>query len=665
MEKEIQRQVHLDFHTSEFIENIGEKFNGEEFAKTLNEAHINSVTTFGRCHHGWLYYPSKKHPHLIHPHLQNKNLLIEQIDSCHKLGIKVPIYTTVQWDGRIMREFPQWLSIDENGDYINTQNIPEPHFYNTICLNSPYRQFFKEHILDIIETLGKERVDGFFLDILFKVDCNCDICIENMLKLNMNIKNKDERLIYSSIMLDEFRREISALIKQEVPKATIFFNSSHVGPNFKKALDVYSHLELESLPSGGWGYDHFPGTVRYARNLGKDIFGMTGKFHTYWGDFHSFKNKEALEFECFNMLTLGAGCSIGDQLHPNGKLSKGTYDLIGEVYGQVKRKEKYCVNGKPLTEIALLTPEEFYKPNEGGLSPSLIGAMRMLQEMAYQFDIIDSSMDFSKYKLLILPDMIFYNLDLYNKLKNYMNQGGKIISSYLSMIDKTNNNNLFSLKYLGDSPFERNFILPNDILGKNLPKEEHVMYLRGIHMENINDSIILNTIEPYFDRKGELFCSHQHAPSSGKIGYPGAIKGDNYIYFSHSIFNIYRKNGAKWCKEIIKDSIELLLPKKLLSHNGPNSLITSLNIQENTSRILLHLLNYSVEKPSQDIYTIQDKVTLQNISFNLNLNKNITSIFKESTQEEISFIDKDDNSLDFILDTLSGHEIIIINYNEK
>lgn len=664
MKKEIQRQVHLDFHTSEFIQDIAADFNPEEFAQTLKNASINSVTLFARCHHGWLYYPSKKHPHLIHPHLKNKNFLIEQIDACHRAGIKAPIYTTVQWDGRIMRENPEWLSLDENGEFIDTQRVPKPHFYHTICLNSEYRQFFKDHIADIVDSLGQERIDGFFLDILFKVDCNCDKCKEKMKNLNMNIEDKEERMAYSSLMLDEFRREMAAYIEALVPGKRIFFNSSHVGPNFKKALDVYSHLELESLPSGGWGYDHFPATVRYARNLGKEIFGMTGKFHTYWGDFHSFKNLDALEFECFNMLTLGAGCSIGDQLHPKGKLSPSSYQLIGKVYEQVKRKEEFCVDINPLSEIALLTPEEFYTSKESGLSPGLIGAMRMLQEMAYQFEIIDSSMDFSKFKIIVLPDKIKFNSNLKNKLKTYMENGGAVIGSYLSMIDTTNEDNLFSLKYLGEGKFDRDFILPNEKIGKSLPKEEHVMYLKGLEIESLKDEVILESVKPYFNRENNFFCSHQHAPSSGLKGSPGAIMGKNYIYFSHPIFTIYRKNGARWCKEIFRDALNIFLGEKLLEHNGPSTLITGVNEQKNKNRIVVHLLNYLVEKPSQDIYTIENKIKLYDLNLKLTIpNKKIISVMEENTRKEIPFI-QNENTVQVNIDSLEGHHMVIFTYEK-
>ena len=43
------RQVHLDFHTSEYIPAVAENFSAEEFAQTIADAHINSVTVFARC----------------------------------------------------------------------------------------------------------------------------------------------------------------------------------------------------------------------------------------------------------------------------------------------------------------------------------------------------------------------------------------------------------------------------------------------------------------------------------------------------------------------------------------------------------------------------------------------------------------------------------------
>ena len=41
------RQVHLDFHTSELIEDIASQFDPTEFAQTLKKSYVDSVTVFG------------------------------------------------------------------------------------------------------------------------------------------------------------------------------------------------------------------------------------------------------------------------------------------------------------------------------------------------------------------------------------------------------------------------------------------------------------------------------------------------------------------------------------------------------------------------------------------------------------------------------------------
>lgn len=660
------RQVHLDFHTSEYIPNVAVDFDPDEFANTLKDAHVNSITCFARCHHGYLYYPSKAWPEMIHPGLTKKDLLLQQIEACHRVGIKAPIYTTVQWDGHVARNHPEWLAVDEEGKYINSQNVEEPHFYYTICLNSGYRQYFKDHLQDIIDVVGVDNIDGIFMDILFKVDCNCPKCVEKMTKSGFNPKEKTDRISYSLEMLHEFKTEITEFISKRVPDASIFYNSSHVGPSLIDSLNEYSHLELESLPSGGWGYMHFPTTVRYARNLDKEILGMTGKFHTYWGDFHSLKNKAALEFECFQMLALNAGCSIGDQLDPRGRLSEGAYDLIGHVYEQVEEKEPYCIGAEALTEIGVMTPEEYYTPKDHdlGLPPSLVGTVRMLQELSYQFDIIDSNTDLQKYKLIILPDDIDYSSKLEETLKEYMSKGGKVIGSYHSCLDTENgSSDLYGVSYVKESPYYRDFILPNDMIGKDLFQEEYVMYLRGAEVVSKDSTVLMNTIKPYFNREGKKFCSHQHTPSSGEIGRPAVTRKDNIIYFSHPIFKIYRQYSPIWCRIIVNDAIKLLLENKYIEHNGPSTVLTTINRQNNENRDILHVLHYIAEKRAENLYTIEDIIPLSNISFRIYIgDKNVKDIYNISDKVSMTYVEAD-GYITFTADRIEGHEMFCIEYD--
>ena len=176
------------------------------------------------------------------------------------------------------------------------------------------------------------ELDGLFFDIVGIRPCLCSVCRKKMAEEGYNpCDDKDVRL-FAKKSVDKFKADMTALVRKYSPDCTIFYNAGHIGPCTKESKDSYTHFELESLPSGSWGYLHFPMTARYARNFGVDCMGMTGKFHTEWADFHSLKNQAALEFECFRMLSLGFATSVGDQLEPFGRLNCATYKLIGNVF---------------------------------------------------------------------------------------------------------------------------------------------------------------------------------------------------------------------------------------------------------------------------------------------------------------------------------------------
>ena len=61
------RQIHLDFHNSEHVGEIGADFDPGEFAECLARAAVDHVNLFAKCHHSWSYYPTtigRVHPGL-------------------------------------------------------------------------------------------------------------------------------------------------------------------------------------------------------------------------------------------------------------------------------------------------------------------------------------------------------------------------------------------------------------------------------------------------------------------------------------------------------------------------------------------------------------------------------------------------------------------------
>ena len=661
------RQIHLDYHTSPHIEGIGKDFNPGEFAATLKKARVNSITCFARCHHGMLYYDSKKFPERVHPHLANKNLLKEQIEVCHQNDIRVPIYITVQWDHYTAEEHPEWLVRDENGypHAMGRNRLFDAGFYNFLCVNTPYRDFLKEQTLEVLETF---ETDGIFFDIVKPVECVCKYCRRDMMKQGLDPTNQEDRQKFAQQTINEFKEEMTAFVREYNKDCLIFYNAGHMGPKDRSAKDAYTHFELESLPSGHWGYLHFPMTMLYARNLGHDCMSHTGKFHTMWGDFHSFKNQAALEFECFRMLALNSKCLIGDQLDPNGRISKPVYDLVGSVYSQVERKEPWCQGAVGLTDIGVLTSEEFSLADSRNLPDDMMGVTRMLLELAQQFDILDSKSDFSKYKVLILPDRITVDSTLAEKLDAYLANGGKLIATYKSGLDP--NLSEFSLKSLGvklkgEAPYSPDFLVPVGEIGRGLPETEHVMYMKGLEVEAENGTEVLSqTLIPYFNRTWEHFCSHKHTPSSGVAGYPGIVKKGNAIYFMHPIFSQYNQNAPRWCKQLFLNALELLLPDPLVKHDGPSTVMVTLNEQKQENRQVLHLLHYIPERRSKEIDIIEDVIPLYNIKVSVKVPQPVRSIVCAPEGIQLDFDLKEDR-VEFVVPKIDGHQMIALDFFEK
>jgi hypothetical protein len=675
------RQIHLDFHTSEHIAGVGSAFDPDEFAATLEKARVNSVTCFGRCHHGWIYFDTQAFPERRHPHL-TRNLLKEQIEACHARDIRVPIYLTVQWDYYTATEHPEWLVVDEQGCPVGTPPY-EAGFYRKLCVNSPYVDWLKAHVEEVLQTLP---TDGIFFDIVQPQDCSCKYCRAQMEAQGVEPSDAQARRQFGLQSINRFKREMTAFVRQFNQECSIFYNAGHVGTRHRAVVNAYTHFELESLPSGGWGYLHFPMAMRYARNLGIDCMGMTGKFHTSWGDFHSFKNEPALQFECFQMLALGAKCSIGDQLHPSGWIGPHVYGLIGSVYAEVERKEPWCRGATPVTEIGVFTPEEFtYGTDRLSLPPALMGITRMLEEGAHQFEVIDSASDLSPYQVVVLPDDIPVSDELAAKIEAYVDGGGAVIASFESGLDAQKH--AFTLKALGvevagEGPRDLNgewvrgrhfaqhdyveYVLPKGPIGKGLPETELAMYMRGMDVKaEPGSKVLVSKVMPYFDRTYEHFCSHRQTPSSGEPGGPAVVKKGRVIYFAHPIFRQYHQNVPRWCKTLFLNALDMLLPEPLVRHNGPTTMRVTVNAQaagpEGPDRWVVHLLHYIPERRSQDIDVIEDVIPLYDVKVSIRVGKKVGRVACVPGGDALHFEQKGDR-VEFVVPRIEGHQMVELDW---
>jgi hypothetical protein len=620
------RQVHLDFHTSPHIPQIGLDFDAKEFARTLQEARVNSISVFAKCHHGYSYYPTKIGT--PHPHLE-RDLLGEMVSACHDAGIRVQAYTTVVWDELAWATHPEWRQVFPNGE-IGGRGGPLKPGWKNLCQNTGYGDYV---IAQIEEVLDLYPVAGFFIDIVRYIGgpCVCTTCLEQMQAEGVNPEDSDAVYRFSLDAERRFMRKTTRAIQAKKPDAAMFYNSRlriewDEALTNRPELEDFTHLEIESLPGGFWGYSHFPLYVRYFQTYNRPLIGMTGRFHTTWGDFGGLRNRAALEFECFQSLAHGAGCSIGDQLHPRGRLDPAVYQRIGEVYAAVESREPWVHNTQALPDVGVLTVNG--APGKTGSSLhrasdamplSDLGALYALEQEKVQFQVLDAAADLSPYRVVVLPDQVAVDAPLAEKLRAYLKSGGKLLVTDRSGLDGDDFvlAEEMGVHYAGPAPFTPDYLLLEDELAEGIEPMAHSCEQQGSRVTaQANTRVLARSGASYFNRTWDHFCSHQYAPFNEDSGDPVIVENGSVIYIARPLFKDYAVSGKKVHRQVIAACLKRLLPKpRVGANNLPSTAIATVRQQEQD--LIVHLLHYVHQRRGQGLDIIEDVLSLHDVEISI------------------------------------------------
>lgn len=641
----LKRQIHLDFHCSEYIENIGESFDKKVFQKYLIEAKVTSINLFAKCHHSWSYYPTKIGR--IHPNLKF-DLLGAQIAACKEIGIKTFIYFTVGWSSNDAEDHPEWCVKNKDGSFIvhgalseeeqkqKTQKLP--HFYwKFMCLNTAYHDLIHSQIKELCDTYS---VDGFWFDI-YQVHrlCYCEKCKKSMISLGLDMGDLATVEAFNASQVKRHCSTLSTLIHEKIPKAEVFFNGTTAidsGANFRHRMYENNTIQdLEDLPTTWGGYDKLPMQAKFFLNAGFPITAMSGKFHTDWGEFGGFKHPDALKYEAAAMIASGANCNFGDQLHPNGIIDSSTYENIAYAYNYAEQVEAYGIGGKPISKLALW--RSFDQESDEGLS-------KILLENQIDFDVANFSKDFSEYSVLIFPSKTLLSSEEIHKVKSFIKSGGSVITLAKSLLNFTEDkvSEEFGVAYLSDSSFDCDYTLIKDTLYPIFVKTPFLNYDAAIQVKPISEVEVLADIyEPYFNRTSEHYCSHQKTPfKDTKAQHPAIVKKDKCIFIAHELDAMYHKHGARIHRDLFKNCLDLIYKNPIIEVDLPSAARINLLHQANEKRYVLHVL-YSTPIRRGITSVIEDSVPLENITIAFQFPKEIKSVSLIPDKQELDILQND------------------------
>jgi len=536
---------------------------------------------------------------------------------------------------------------------------------------SPYLDDLCRQVDEVMELFPDG--DGIFIDISFALISLSPWVQTRMEAEGLDWTNPDDRVVFTEQVQIEFFERVSGTVRKVDPDRPLFFNFGHVRRGRRDILKYFSHLEIESLPTAFWGYEHFPVSARYVEPLGIPFLGMTGKFHHLWGEVGGYKKPEALVYECGAMLAQGARCSIGDHLHPTGTMDKSSYAIVGAAYAHVRACEPWAVASENVAEIGVISAEAASRPRLAGIpghhEDADEGVVRLLLEGKFTFDLLDLDSDLAGYRLLILPDTIAVSSKLKAKIRAFVREGGRVLLTGLSGIDP-DEGFVFDVgaKWAGPSPYRKgDYLLPIQSLRADFVDDPLFMYVVAERIKAKKGASLGDTYDPYFDRAPQHFSGHINTPNQpDPSGFDAGAESGGFVYMAHLLFIAYKRVGAVAMLEVIEKVVEHALGRKrTIVTSLPRAGRATLRHQPGEKRYVLHLLHATPALRgsinNDNVQPIQDLATLTNIDVSVTVRGKAKAVRLVPEGKGLKFQQKA-GRVSFTVPELTGHRVVEIAY---
>ncbi|RIH66953.1 hypothetical protein D1164_00535 [Mariniphaga sediminis] len=594
-----------DNHTMPAIPDVGKNFDVEAFTDRIKDCGVDYLTFHARCNLGMAYYDTKlgiKHPSLEY------DLFGQLADACKRKGITLTAYLNGGISSAEGVQHRDWTTL-----YFDGREYREPRFtpyVRTMCYNSPYR----DHLVAMVEEIAQNYpVSGFFIDCLQNFPCVCPICLKEMKEKGIDWTNREEVVKFSGFSALRLAKDIYDAATAINPNLLIYHNN----PGYEEQAEFSTYFEVECLPAGAWGYEYLPVLSHYVRTLGDmPVLNMTGRFYD-WGDFGGLRPEPALKSELLYGLANGMRPNVGGHFHPRGDLNNAVFDRIEKIYKELQTMEPWFDNAKNVTEIAIVYPKSIQ--NIRG-DRQLKSAVRMLSELNHQFDVVTTFSDWSKYKVLVIPDGITFNEEVTRRVKEHLAAGKAVISSGSSGLDAEKTRfaleKEWGLTYEGENDFDPAYFTVGENFNSHLPDMPLSLYASGINVEPLpGTEVEAYLIKPYFNRHWDGEYAFYYTPPDQVTEKPALTVNGNVAHFSHRIFSGYGDKASVELRTVFSNVLDNYLSRPLFKSDDLPSFARAF-VTEQPGRKMVHLLSYVPEKRGHT-EMIEEPIELHNVKISL------------------------------------------------
>ena len=295
---------------------------------------------------------------------------------------------------------------------------------------------------------------------------------------------------------------------------------------------------------------------------------------------------------------LANGCSItmGDQLHPHGRLNPEFYKRIGKALEYAVKAEPYVFDSESVPYVALLKQSE----------PTCVA----LIDAGIHFTVVDETQDLTPYKALVVPDISQVDTKLAEKIERYVKNGGSLIAGGEPTTEMAQ---VLGIRRDKNTSPEPAYIR---IDNRNLPSPpgtDIFTYGDIIPVKPLDRTDTLAPVVWQMNHGTVHHVSHRQSPPMAEASGYAAITerkvgNGRVIYVAAPVFDIYASMGYTAMREIVSDLLDRLIEpgERLAQVDAPVTLEVSVNRQD--ERLIVHLVHCPQARRGGSSFTQGDYV---------------------------------------------------------
>ena len=575
------------------------------------------------------------------------------ITEAKKHGIRVLIYFNVHYyTMRFAAEHPDWREIRENGK-------PLDHVYDTgasFCVNTPWREW----VFQAIRDLAAYPIDGIFYDgPVYRPDtCYCKYCRAKFRKrYGTDMPPKSVRtgkafqqlLEFQADSIADFLRETNAILKSKNPNCAFYMNGGVRGANWATGrLNRVLIKEQDLLGSeGGFlGGDLTriplwkPGlTARLleTQSGGKPRVIFSAASHKPW----TFSLLPDPELRLLYADTIANAANVWVGITPF-EFEQPEMKTLADMNRFFAKNAEYYLKTRSAARVAVVWSDvtaNFYaasaaqlididrttaRSNIGNVDDEFSGVTEPLLRAHIPFDVLDDvaleSDSLKRYDVIFLPNVACMSDKIAARVADYVRQGGNLVADFeTSRYDETGilRNDFALAQVFGVSaapkmrgPRRWDFLRP---VAKN-------KLLTGVDREFIPSPVyyvpaILQSGHAVLQYTDRLAGPYDGVPPLSKdpAMIVNQLSKGHVVYFSGDIGDTITKFHTPELMELLENAGRQLATRPVVVENTPESVELVVRTQNDGSRTLIHLVNFTGEmtRPIRHIVPLSDvRITL-------------------------------------------------------